>query len=67
MEMEKKIQEKHVMMATHNLGTDAICVKFSLSGAAPRPSQAHAKDKEESSVETECMIQPMRNATTEIK
>ena len=26
------------MMATHNLGTDAICVKFSLSGAAPRPS-----------------------------
>ena len=55
------------MMATHNLGTDAICVKFSLSGAAPRPSQAHAKDKEESSVETECMIQPMRNATTEIK
>lgn len=66
-ETEKKTQEKPVMTETHNLEMAAICAKFSLSGIVPRPSPAHVRGRDESSVETDYTIQPMRNAMMEIQ
>ena len=64
---ENKIQEKYVMTETQISEMVAISVKFSPSGTVPRLSPAHAKGREGSSVETECLIQPTRNAMTEIR